>query len=212
MEIKAYENKLFNQLDQSGKTFSNKEFYKCKFEKSNFSECSFNRVDFSNCTFNDCDFTQADLTNIDFTDSHFINCNFTLTKMRGTGLKVINFDNCKIMGIDFSITNDFMFAVKFNESYLDYSTFFGKKMKNTLFSDCSVKEVDFTRVDLTGSIFKNCDLTSAIFLQSTIEKVDFTTAKNYSIDPEQNKIKNAKFSISDLPGLLTKYNIKVHHS
>jgi hypothetical protein len=46
-----------------------------------------------------------------------------------------------------------------------------------------------------------------VFHQSIIEKVDFLNAFNYSIDPERNRIANAKFSLSGVTGLLDKYKI-----
>jgi fluoroquinolone resistance protein len=42
-----------------------------------------------------------------------------------------------------------------------------------------------------------------------LEKADFRTAYNYSIDPEKNRIKKAKFSIFGVTGLLDKYDIEI---
>ena len=69
--------------------------------------------------------------------------------------------------------------------------------------------MDFTECDLTASIFENCDLNNATFDNTIIEKVDFRTAFNYSINPELNRIKKAKFSIEGISGLLSKYDIDI---
>ena len=42
-----------------------------------------------------------------------------------------------------------------------------------------------------------------------LEKADLRTAYDYQFDPEQNRIKGAKFSVQGLPGLLTRFQIKV---
>jgi hypothetical protein len=42
-----------------------------------------------------------------------------------------------------------------------------------------------------------------------LEKADFRTAFNYSINPETNRIKKAKFSKEGLNGLLDKYDIEI---
>ena len=42
-----------------------------------------------------------------------------------------------------------------------------------------------------------------------IEKADFRNSHNYTIDPETNSIKKAKFSLPDVIGLLSKYNIDI---
>jgi len=69
--------------------------------------------------------------------------------------------------------------------------------------------VDFTETDLSMAVFKNSDLLNTSFMRTNLEKADFRSAFNYSIDPELNKIKKAKFSAEGLSGLLTKYNIDI---
>jgi fluoroquinolone resistance protein len=58
-------------------------------------------------------------------------------------------------------------------------------------------------------VFDNCDLSKASFDNTILEKADFRTAFNYSINPESNKIKKAKFSVSGIAGLLDKYDIHI---
>ncbi|WP_419802798.1 hypothetical protein [Mucilaginibacter sp.] len=40
-------------------------------------------------------------------------------------------------------------------------------------------------------------------------EADFSSAYNFSIDPENNRIKKAKFSVAGLPGLLEKFGLKI---
>jgi uncharacterized protein YjbI with pentapeptide repeats len=70
-------------------------------------------------------------------------------------------------------------------------------------------ETDFTECDLSESVFDNCDLQRAIFFNSVIQEVDFRNAYNYSINPEVNRIKNAKFSLPGVTGLLDNYDIEI---
>jgi uncharacterized protein YjbI with pentapeptide repeats len=79
----------------------------------------------------------------------------------------------------------------------------------TRFKNCELKETDFTECDLMNSIFERCDLMDAKFENTVLEKVDFRTSFNYSINPEINKIKKAKFSLSAIAGLLDKYDIEI---
>lgn len=81
-------------------------------------------------------------------------------------------------------------------------------MKAT-FTGCSLLEVDFTDADLSGSIFKQCNLLRSTFNRTNLEKADLSSATNFAIDPENTRIKNAKFSIEGLPGLLGRYQIKI---
>ena len=178
-------------------------------ENIDYSEKALAKSEFDNCEFTNCNFSKSDLSNSNFMDCYFKGCNFSLALLNNTGLKNIKFLNCKLAGIDFSVCNDFLFSAAFESCHLDYSSFFQKKMKKTSFVDCSLKEVDFTEVDLSMAVFKNCDLLDAAFVQTILEKADFRTAKNYSFDPELNKIKKAKFAYPGVTGLLTKYNIDI---
>ena len=72
-----------------------------------------------------------------------------------------------------------------------------------------MRHVDFFESDLSKSVFSDTDLTNAVFESTILKEVDFTTASNYSIDPERNTIKKAKFSLYGIEGLLQKYDIKI---
>ena len=63
--------------------------------------------------------------------------------------------------------------------------------------------------DLSGSVFKECDLSGAVFERSNLEKAQMSTAYNFTIDPESNKINKTVFSKQNVVGLLFKYNIKI---
>jgi len=83
------------------------------------------------------------------------------------------------------------------------------KLANMHFYNCSMKDANFERADLSNSIFENCDLRQANFNQTNLFKTDFRTAFNYEIDPEFNKMKKTKFSNVGLAGLLTKYELEI---
>jgi fluoroquinolone resistance protein len=49
----------------------------------------------------------------------------------------------------------------------------------------------------------------SVFDRTNLEKADFRSAGNYSIDPTTNKIKKARFSLDGVAGLLDKYDIEI---
>ena len=65
--------------------------------------------------------------------------------------------------------------------------------------------------DVDGAVFDHCDLSRATFDNTSIERDDFRTSYNYSIDPERNRIKKAKFTIFGISGLLDKYDIHIEN-
>ncbi len=65
----------------------------------------------------------------------------------------------------------------------------------------------FLEANLTSAMFVRCDLSKTIFERSNLEKADFTSSRNYSINPETNKLKKTKFSLPDVVGLLDNLDI-----
>ncbi|WEK20938.1 MAG: pentapeptide repeat-containing protein [Candidatus Pedobacter colombiensis] len=178
----------------------------------NYAEKQLKNREFINCEFISCDFSKSDLSHNDFMNCHFKQCNFSLTIVIGTGFKDATFTGCKVLGIDFSKCNKFLFSFSFEQCQLDYSTFYGTKLRKTKFIECSLKETDFEATDLTSAIFHNCEMSGATFVRSILEKADFRTARNFSLDPAVNKVKQAKFSAMNLTGLLYQYNLDIDYN
>ncbi len=165
--------------------------------------------EFNNCTFKNGDFTGVKFDHQDFVDCTFSQCNLSVVKVDGTRFNNTRFLNCKIWGVDFSRCSKFLFSVAFEGASLNHSTFYKNELKKTIFKDCLLKEVSFIECNLNEAVFVNCDLQNAIFDRSNLEKADFTSARNYSFNPEINKIKKAKFSIPEVVGLLSHYDISI---
>ncbi len=180
-----------------------------EFKDINYVEMLLRNREFHHCKFINCDFTKSDLRTNIFQDCTFERCNFSMVMVEGVGFQNVQFIDCKVLGVDFSLSSKFALSLSFENCSLDYSVFFRLKLQKTKFINCSLKEVDFTESDLTASEFTGSDLTAAHFSNTILEKADFRTAKNFSIDPEQNKMKKAKFSSYQLGNLLHKYQLDI---
>jgi len=121
----------------------------------------------------------------------------------------VEFSGCKLLWVEFRNCNGFLFETSFEDCNLELASFSSMKIKGTVFQNSELKEVNFSGSDLSGAIFWNCNLEKAIFQRTILEKTDFQTSHGYIIDPEENKIKGAKFSLENLPGLLVKYKILI---
>lgn len=184
-------------------------FVDITFENQDFTKTKLRRGDYEGCRFTACDFTEADLAGLNFMDCEFISCNWSAARLDKTGLKNVNFKDCKLLGLPFDKCSDFLFEVAFDRCQLNLSVFYKVKLKKTRFTDCSLHETDFTGADLTEAVFQNCDLLKATFDNTCLEKADLRTSFNYSIDPDMNRIKKAKFAMPAARGLLDKYDILV---
>ncbi len=179
------------------------------YNKEDFTTEILPKGEYQNCIFTNCNFHGCDLSNYKFFDSEFTGCDLSLVKTAQTTLANVAFKGSKLLGWRFENCAEFGLAVSFDNCLLDHSSFFKTKLKKSIFKDSQLHEVDFTDCDLTEAVFNNCDLAKAIFRSTNLEKADLRSSYNYAIDPENNKIKKAKFSLAGVPGLLVKYDLKI---
>lgn len=165
--------------------------------------------EFDDCQFEQCDFSNTNFSSSSFTDCTFTDCNLSLVQLKNTGLKNVQFVNCKLIGIAFHEADDFLFQVQFTDCTLDFASFSYKKMPKTRFTHSSLKEATFQGTQLQQAVFADCDLQLTLFNETNLSGADFTTALNFTIDPEFNNLKDAQFSATALGGLLTKYDLTI---
>lgn len=177
------------------------------FDRINYTEIPFQIGEYENCSFVNCIFHAVKLTNCIFRECTFTDCDLSLCILTDTTVNDVLFKGCKLVGVQFDFCREFLFSVRFENCDLKLSVFYKRKLKKTRFKNCNLEEADFTESDLSESVFENCKLEKTVFHFTNLEKTDFSTSFSYSIDPEQNRIKKARFSRMGLSGLLDKYGI-----
>ena len=179
------------------------------YKGQDFKEVPLKKGEYENCQFHNCDFSGTDLSSMKFINCKFVSCNLSLVTSTKTVFQEAHFKDCKLLGFRFDTCNAFGLSFLFENCSLNHSSFFGTKIKKTVFKHSQLQETDFTQCDLTSALFDHCNLLRAQFAQSILEKADFRTAYNYSIDPASNRMKKAKFSLQGIVGLLDKYDIDI---
>lgn len=175
----------------------------------NYTEESLLKGEYENCTFSNCDFSHSDISQIKFIDCLFSDCNLSNADLSETSLQNIKFKDCKMQGLYFEKCYAFGFSVRFENCLLNHSSFYRVDLSDSSFSDTNLKEVDFTDSNCNNITFENCDMHRAIFDHTILENADLKSAVGFSIDPEINRIKGAKFSLAGIAGLLNKYDINI---
>lgn len=168
-----------------------------------------NQQEYECCTFRQCDLSEAFLTSTRFIECEFVECNLSNIRIDQTSFIDCSFDQCKMLGIQFDRSNHLIFSASFTNCQLDHSTFYQMKLKDTRFTNSSLEGADFTETDLKGANLTGCNLLNAKFERTNLEEADLRNAVGYAIDPEQNRIAKAQFSLSEIEGLLTRYRIKI---
>lgn len=128
--------------------------------------------------------------------------------------KNARFRDCRLMGINWTKASwgkreiaQLVKAVDFQGCMMNYSSFLGLNLQGVNFVGCTLLEVDFSEIDLRKADFSDSDLERAIFRNSDIREADFSKARNYTLSPQLNKIKGAKFSLPEAMSLLYSMDI-----
>lgn len=129
--------------------------------------------------------------------------------MVATAFRDVIFKESKMFGLHFDDCNEFGMSFTFDDCALNNSVFYKTIIRKTIFKNSKLIEVDFTECDLSNAVFTDCDLSGAVFDNTNLEKADFRTSVHYAIDPSKNRLKKAKFSLSEIHGLLHQFDIEI---
>ncbi len=179
------------------------------FERKDYTETPLPVGEYEGCSFINCDLSGSDLSEQVFIDCTFTGCNLSMAVLTKTAFRDVRFKDCKMLGLKFDNCNDFALSFSFENCVLTHSSFYQKKIIKTVFRNCRLQEADLVQADLSGSIIDNCDLAGTIFDGTNLEKADLRNSYNYSINPDNNRIRKAKFSLAHIAGLLDKYDITI---
>lgn len=178
-----------------------------EYNSLNFSDSPLNQGEYESCIFRNCNFEYADFSGFKFNDCEFIDCNMSMAKLNSAAFRDVFFKDSKMLGLAFDSCNEFGLSFRFENCLLSNSIFYKLSLRRTVYKDCILHETDFSEADLRNAVFLNCDLSGTVFDRSNLEQTDFRTAYGFSFNPENNKMKGAKFSPSNLSGLLLHHKI-----
>ena len=178
-------------VDLAGTTIIAGEFHDCI-----FLNCSFAETVFESCRFVDCLFRGCDLSLAQVPYSSFASARFEQSRVQG-----VNWTKAKWEA------NWLGKPPVFVDSTINHSTFIGLQLKGIVIKDCSSADVDFREADLTGADFSGSDLSKSLFGKTNLTKANLGSARNYHIDPRQNTLTKAKFSLPEAISLLYSMDI-----
>jgi len=165
--------------------------------------------EYESCTFTNCQLSSADLSAYRFSDCVFDTCDLSLVQLNGTGLRSIQFQHSKLIGIRFDDVNKLGLDLNFHSCQLENSSFFELDLKGIQVKSCNLQHVDFSGAKLIQAIFDYCDLLHSTFEQTDLTQADFSTSYNLDLNPVLNQVKNLKISQADAASLLSHLGIQV---
>jgi uncharacterized protein YjbI with pentapeptide repeats len=190
-DAREYFDHVFNKLHLESSEILNGVFTDCIFDKCSFVASVFNNCRFTNCTFKECD--------------------LSLIQISGSSFPSTNFEQSKIIGVDWTradwSSSGFSSFKGFCDCIISHSTFIGLDLKGIQINNCVANDVDFRDANLSKVDFTGTDLARCIFGNTNLSAADLSQARNYDIDPGNNHIKGAKFSLPEAMALLYSMDI-----
>lgn len=172
------------------------------YESVDFKDCAIQSHTFEGCTFKACRFNEMSLARVVLETCTFVNCEFILTTIENATLNTVYFKESKLMGLNFADCNKFCFLPEFEDCILDSVVFYSNNLQKGKFIHCRIKNCDFTECDMREVNFDESTFETTVFQKCNLAKADFRKACNYSVDPFNNNIKKARFSLPEAQSFL----------
>ncbi|PUZ20939.1 Pentapeptide repeat-containing protein [Chitinophaga costaii] len=176
-------------------------------EKVDFTQIPLPDSEFEFTEFRNCIFSS--LTNLTFIDCRFTACNLGNAVVKNTKLQLVRFSDCKLIGINFSEARDFGLELHFHQCALQYAGFGRMKLHQSVFQDCKLQGANFAMANISKAIMTHCDFDQAVFSDTNLSGMDFSTNYNFVIHPVSNNVRRAKFSRHTVEGLLAGFEVQV---
>lgn len=191
---------------------------------SNYSEDIFKDLDmlqvqlksvtFQDCTFERCNFTKTVFQNCRFVNCDFKHCNLSLVQIPNCSFSGTRFADSKIIGVNWAQANwpekSIWDPIEFKKCAISHSTFLGVTLSGLKMHRCQAINVDFREADLSQADFAFTDLKDSLFLSTNLAGADLSYARNYQIDPSQNNIQKAMFTLPEAMALLYSMDIQIN--
>ena len=167
--------------------------------------------EFHDCRFESCSFAESILLSCRFVACEFVECDLSLARVTGSAFSACRFVDSRVLGVDWTQADwsgvSLGQPIGFERCALSHSTFIGLSLPGVQIKECLAADVDFREADLSGADFSQSDLTESLFNNTNLSKSDLRTARNYTIAPEQNTLKGARFSLPEAMSLLFNMDI-----
>ena len=186
--------------------FTTNDYWEEEFIK--YTDKNLDSIYFDNCTFIKCDFTKAEFYNCKFTECTFISCDLSLSILKNCTFNDVTFDNSRLIGLSWSSCEE-PFDVMFKSCNLSQNSFHRLDLRKMRFINSLIKDTGYEDCNLENALFDNCDLEQTVFSNNNLKKANFETSKNYLIDPKQNDLQNALFSLPEALSFLSLLPIKI---
>jgi len=193
--------------------FTEEEYYDNEFRALEFKQEELMGVRFYDCTFISCDFSETRFRDCKFSGCTFEGCNLNMIQVLDCEIADARFTGCRLLSVNWTEASwpkiKRAGVLHMEECALNHSTFIGLALPRSVMRNCMAKDVDFRDANFSESDFTHTDFNESLFSATNLEKADFSHARNFAIDPGQNTIRKAKFTMPEATALLYAMDIQI---
>ncbi|WP_419421259.1 pentapeptide repeat-containing protein (plasmid) [Legionella sp. D16C41] len=193
--------------------FSQNEFYSLTFSELRLENTELKNKIFENCKFEKSNFNEVKLTACKFVDCEFLSSNLSAAQLNNSSFSETIFADCKLMGINWTKAKwpliRLASPIQFYRSNISYSSFYALDLKELVIEECIAHDVDFREGNFSNGNFMLTDFANSHFMHTNLNSVSFLEAINYTINPTDNDIRKAKFSVPEVLNLLHSFQIEI---
>jgi uncharacterized protein YjbI with pentapeptide repeats len=189
-----------------------------RYSEETFRDVALEGLELSGCEFDECRFVACSLKGTEIRACRFIECAFdhcdlSLVRLPRTAFSGCRFEESKIIGVNWTEalwpSTRLRAPVGFERCVLNDSTFLGLDLTETRIVDCTAHDVDFREADLARADFSGTDLAGSMFVNTSLRGADLRSARGYRIDPRENPLTGARFSLPEAVSLLDGLDIEL---
>ena len=192
---------------------SQQHYFEVPFKNVDLQDSTCLGTEFEECSFIDCNFSGTVFEQCNFINCSFTRCQLSLIGVPYTRFFGLNFIECKLVGVDWTRATWSAyhkdFEMRFSQSILNDSSFYGLTLQGLVLDECKVHDVDFREGDLAHAVMTYCDFTHSVFMRTNLQSANFTESSNYSINVLENPVQGAKFSKFEAVYLLESLGIEL---
>ena len=155
MSVKIFENKDFTETELSLLQNDDGMLEKYEFKHCRFKDCDFSGVILLKCRFEQCDFSSSNFNGSELILSAFLNCFFASTVKE-----------CKMTGSDFGDAD--INCINIVGGDWSYTS-----LKELNFSKMELCDINFEGADLTGCVMEKCRIDGCSFYGANLMNVSF---------------------------------------
>ncbi|MEY2963830.1 MAG: hypothetical protein RL754_1091 [Bacteroidota bacterium] len=155
-----------------------------------------------------CTFDGTDLRNVQFDGCTFEECTFNNARLLNVSFQDCEFTRCYLQGVDMTLIKGLMLSFRMENCNVRYSNWTRMNLSNCAFHQCDFKGADLSEITMKNTELTYCDMSSVIWDAANLSGTDMEGSQ-ITMNPNGMILEGTKFSLEQLPGLLTQTGIQI---